>query len=469
MATAAPAAPEKPRPAPDVPRESYETRAYVVQAGDTLGEVLQARGVPLNLVYGTYMDLFLQLNPSIADANTLRVGQEIILPVVKGGTVTAPPEETKAAEAEAQETPGPQDNSTASGPADDRPVRLVPVSPDELTSGAQSSAGTAPARLPEMIEAPPAVTRKPVPDAANATSNATQAEQTRTPRTGLSLVKTILGEMRFRFMPGDESMFPMPESGWLHVKLFETPLVETPWGDRILFCPVPKSADWIEKANRLNMKVTTISPRWSVDEVLEKTAAAFPRHFRLWTSGRDLVLTRGGIGLTLHSPRMIILEQRGDKTVHLGWTRQTPGEQPLPQGLHEVLEEARIRVMEFDAYNELSRLPTRPEESIYVPVATHMDLIRAINPSDPEEFFGKNLPRNLNDLLQFLRRKELLRQGMASASWSSGLEQRLAIQVPAWLVSGGSSRIILLDRRFADPYLVSVLSSEGYVCFILPE
>jgi hypothetical protein len=125
--------------------------------------------------------------------------------------------------------------------------------------------------------------------------------------------------------------------------------------------------------------------------------------------------------------------------------------------------------MEFDAYNELSRLPTRPEESIYVPVATHMDLIRAINPSDPEEFFGKNLPRNLNDLLQFLRRKELLRQGMASASWSSGLEQRLAIQVPAWLVSGGSSRIILLDRRFADPYLVSVLSSEGYVCFILPE
>jgi hypothetical protein len=41
--------------------------------------------------------------------------------------------------------------------------------------------------------------------------------------------------------------------------------------------------------------------------------------------------------------------------------------------------------------------------------------------------------------------------------------------VPAWIVSGGASRIILLDRRFADPYLVSVLSREGYVCFVLPD
>ena len=98
-----------------------------------------------------------------------------------------------------------------------------------------------------------------------------------------------------------------------------------------------------------------------------------------------------------------------------------------------------------------------------------MDLIRAINPPDPEEFFGQNLPNSLTALLQLLKNKDHLRQGMASASWSGGLGSRIALQVPAWIVSGGASRIILLDRRFADPYLVSVLSREGYTCFILPD
>lgn len=460
---------QAPRPAPDVPKDSYETRAYVVRSGDTLGEVLQAHGVPARLVYGDYLDLFLQLNPSIADANTLRVGQEIVLPVVKGGTVMAPPQEEKPADEEPADKPDAPRDEPAAQPADDRPVRLVPVSPDTQLRSAPGMQAPVPAELPQTVNAPPATAPKAAPEAGNATQNATDPTPARVPRTGLPLVRTILGEMRFRFMPGDESMFPMPDSGWLHVKLFETPMVETPWGGRILFCPVPKSADWIEKANRLNMRVLTVSPRWSVDEVLDKIAAAFPRNFRLWTSGRELVLTRDGIGLTLNSPQTVILERNGEKIIHLIWTRQTPGESQLPQGLHEVLEEAGVKVTELDAYNELSRLPTRPRESVYVPVATHMDLVRAINPSDPETYFGQNLPTDLNALLQLLRRRQHLNQGRAGASWSSGLEQRLAIQVPAWIVSGGANRIILLDRRFADPYLVSVLSSEGYVCFILPE
>jgi hypothetical protein len=98
-----------------------------------------------------------------------------------------------------------------------------------------------------------------------------------------------------------------------------------------------------------------------------------------------------------------------------------------------------------------------------------MDLIRAINPPDPEAYFGQSLPADLNTLFQELRSKGHLQQGMAHASWSGGLGSRIALEVPAWIVSGGASRIILLDRRFADPYLVSVLSREGYTCFVLPD
>ena len=488
---------QPPRPSANVPDDTYEKKSYVVQTGDTLVQILQSQGVPTRVIYGSYLNLFLELNPEVKDINTLRAGQEIVLPVVKGAMPVAalPAETPPATEPEQAQEPEPSPE-----PAPDKPVTIVPVpvSPETMIAAANGTgAGTsqeipagrisptpqptsaAPApRASQSVPAPSAPEPAPAPqpsrsgqgsDAANATSNATTTVETRVPTTGLPFIKTVLGEMRFRFMPGDESMFPLPGSGWLHVKLFETPLVEAPWGDRILFCPVPKSAEWIENANSLGMRILTISPRWSLQEILDKIEAAFPRHFRLWNSGRDMVLTRDGIGLTLQAPQTAIVESGGVKTIHVVWARQTPGESHLPQGLHEVLEEARVKVIELDAFNELSRLPTRPRDSIYVPVATHMDLIRAINPPDPEEFFGNNLPNSLTALLQLLRNKEHLQQGMANAAWSGGLASRIAIQVPAWIVTGGTSRIILLDRRFADPYLVSVLSREGYTCFILPD
>ncbi len=490
------AQPAPARPAADIPPETYEKRAYVVQAGDTLVEILQHQGVPANLIFGKYMDLFLELNPSVPDTNTLRAGQEIILPVLKGGTSpamapaeTPPPQEPVQAEKAPEPAPAP-----APEPAKPVTIVAVPVSPDTRIEavtnqtgtprpgqpGVAASAAAGPA-VPQAAPAPgPAPSPRPEsrpqepaqPEAADtnvSAANATGLAETRMPQTGLPFIKTVLKEMRFAFMPGDESMFPLPGSGWLHVKLFETPLVEAPWGDKILFCPVPKSADWIANANRLGMKVCTISPRWSLQEVLDKVAQTFPNHFRLWSAERDLVLTRSGVGLTLQSPHMAIVDMSGKKTVNMVWARQTPGESPLPQGLHEVLDEAQVKVVELDAYNELSRLPARPRDSIYVPVATHMDLIRAINPADPEAYFGQNLPADLSALLQLLRSKDNLQQGMAGASWSSGPGTRIGIQVPAWNVIGGASRVILLDRRFADPYLVSVLSREGYTCFVLPD
>lgn len=486
------ASPAPARPTTNTPPDTYEKRAYVVQAGDTLVEILQDQGVPANLIFSKYMDLFLELNPSVPDTNTLRAGQEIILPVVKGGTApaTAPAETPPPQEPlQAEETPEP-----APEPAKPVTIVAVPVSPDTRIEAFTNQTGTprqgqpgiaasaaagpavpqaAPAPAPAPSPLPEPRPQEPAqPEAADtdaSAANATGPAETRTPQTGLPFVKTVLKEMRFAFMPGDESMFPLPGSGWLHVKLFETPLVEAPWGDKILFCPVPKSADWVANANKLGMKVCTVSPRWSLQEVLEKVAQTFPRHFRLWSAERDLVLTRSGVGLTLQSPQMAIVDMGGRKTVNMVWARQTPGESPLPQGLHEVLDEAQVNVIELDAYNELSRLPARPRDSIYVPVATNMDLIRAINPANPEAFFGQNLPADLSALLQLLRSKDNLQQGMAGASWSSGPGTRIGIQVPAWNVSGGASRVILLDRRFADPYLVSVLSREGYTCFVLPD
>jgi murein DD-endopeptidase MepM/ murein hydrolase activator NlpD len=462
--------------------KSYKKTPYVVRTGDTLIQILKAQGVPNSLIYSQYLDLFLELNPEVPNTNTLRVGQEIILPVTNQTEkvmATTPPrapaaqrapksEQTVVVQATAPSQAAPSRSASARGVS--APSAPGPIQP--LQKQPEPSA-------PEPAQAPAAVLPKSPPAASDSAesadsfgqsgaSNAT-AEKKRTPVSGLPFVKTVLEQMRFKFLPGDESMFPLPGAEWLIVKMSETPLLDAPWGDKVLFCPVPKNAQWIGNANKLGMKVCTISPRWSLQEVLEKLSSTFPKHFRLWGAGKELVLSRNGVGVTLLSPQMAIMERGGQKRIHMIWSRQTPDSPPLPQGLHEVLDESQVKIIELDAYNELSRLPSRARDSIYVPVATHLEIIRAMNPGNPEETFGQTMPDTLSSLLQLLRDKDLLRQGMIQAAWHEGAQNRIAVQVPAWTVSGGTSRIAILDRRFSDPFLVSVLSHEGYTCFILPD
>ena len=458
------------RPPPPAAPKSYEKTPYVVRTGDTLVQILKAQGVPNRLIYGQYLDLFLELNPEIPNSNTLRVGQEIILPVAnQAEKVTAPaPRPAPSAQASKPE----QTVVTQAAPSQAAPVRNGPA-PTQSRQKPPEPLVPAPPPTPAAVlpKAPPASSDIAGNADSAGQSGATNAtvEKKRAPVSGLPLVKTVLEQMRFKFLPGDESMFPLPGSEWLVVKMSETPLLDAPWGEKVLFCPVPKNAKWIGNANKLGMKVCTISPRWSLQEVLEKLSSTFPKHFRLWGGGKELVLSRNGVGVTLLSPQMAIMERGGQKRIHMIWSRQTPDSPPLPQGLHEVLDEAQVKIIELDAYNELSRLPSRARDSIYVPVATHLEIIRAMNPSNPEETFGQTMPDTLNSLLQLLRDKDLLRQGMIQAAWHEGAQNRIAVQVPAWTVSGGTGKIVILDRRFSDPFLVSVLSHEGYTCFILPD
>ncbi len=458
------------RPQSPVSPKSYEKMPYVVRTGDTLIQILKAQGVPNKLIYSQYLDLFLELNPEVPNSNTLRVGQEVILPVTNQAEKVTPPAPRPAPSEQAPKpqqsvvTQAAQPGQDARGRSGTAPAQPRQKPPEPVAMPAQTPATV----LPETAPASSGTASNASSTGQSGATNAT-TEKKRMPISGLPFVKTVLEQMRFKFLPGDESMFPLPGSEWLVVKMSETPLLDAPWGQKILFCPVPKNARWIGNANKLGMKVCTISPRWSLQEVLEKLASTFPKHFRLWGAGKELVLSRNGVGLTLMSPQMAIMERGGQKRIHLIWSRQTPDSPPLPQGLHEVLDAAQVKIIELDAYNELSRLPSRARDSIYVPVATHLEIIRAMNPSNPEETFGQTMPDTLSSLLQLLRDKDLLHKGMIQASWHEGTKNRIAVQVPAWTVSGGKGKIAILDRRFSDPFLVSVLSHEGYNCFILPD
>lgn len=434
-------------------------KPYIVRSGDTLVSMLHQQGIPGNLIFSKYMQIFQEQNPGIRDINDIREGQNVILPV---------PSELHDAKGSAAET----NASTATDQANSTPFgALTGPSTDTGTSMLAQIGKFLPLSATPAPNAPPLVdsTQSAAPVNDVDARNETNMEENRTPLTGFPYVKNVLGEMRFTFASGDEELYPLPDNGWLQVKLNETPLLTTPWGEKIILCPAPKNSEWIDKAKRLNMRICSVSADWSLPDVLDRLAATFPEQIRIWEAGQDLALSRNSLGLTVKAPSMVIIQHRGQKMIHALWGRHNPDERPLPQGLPEVLQDMRVKIIEMDQFNEITRLPSRPRQSIYVPVADRTELIRALNPDNPEELFGPTLPEDLNALLRLLKSKNMLREGFANLDWSGGMNRRIALQVPAWIIGPASRKVILLDRRFADEYLVSLLAHEGYSSFVLPD
>jgi hypothetical protein len=441
--------------------ESRIQKPYIVRSGDTAISMMQQHGIPRNLIFTKYMSLFRELNPDIPDMNNIREGQNVILPLPQPSDLEFSGNASNA--------------STESVAASDIPgnATFVDGSGGPRGSGMGWNAST----LAQFASTIPLLTTPssiPTMDASALTmtrpsEDGVKPEDIRQPTTGLAYVRGILKEMRFDFAPGDEELYPLPSGEWLQIKLDETPIVTTPWGDKVILCPTPKNSEWIDKANRLGMLVCPVGPDWSLPDTLKTLAQKFPEQIRIWNQGQDLSLSRNGLGLTVRTAHTVVIQHRGEKMVHALWGRQGQDERALPQGLPEVLQDMRVKVIETDPFNEVTRLPTRPRQSIYVPVADRTELIRALDPDNPEELFGPTLPENLDALLRLLKSKDMLREGFASLTWSGGMDRHIALQVPAWIVGPASRKTILLDRRFADEYLVSLLAHEGYSCFILPD
>lgn len=450
---------------PAVRPDSYKKKNYKVRAGDTLVSIFRQEGVPQELIFKDYLGLFLELNPQVPNANTLRIGQEITLPLPQSAqpvvaAVTPKKTPPKATAAPPATTQGQKGHAVQTGQGGGS----APGTSSSGQGGGGQGQGGGGGQAPSGSKTrPPVKTVQPRPSTVERvmTDNATQEEKKK-PVTGLPFIRTVMEQMRFRFTPGQEVLYPLPRGGWLHINLEESPLLDTPWGGRVVLATTPKNEEWIANANALGMQVCSVSPNWSLPEVLEKVSTAYPQEFRLWSRERDLVMYRNGLSITLKGPQLVVLEQLSGKSVFMLWPRQTSAEPSLPQGLPEVLDRARIKVIELDIYNKLSRLPARPRGSSYVPIATHTDLLLAMGTKNLD---GQQ-PQNLAELLQILKRKDMLHQGMARAAWYSGLKS-LAIQVPAWLIAP-DNKVILLDSRFNDEFLISILTQAGYSCFILP-
>lgn len=478
-------------PASETLTPKAEHISYTVQSGDSLGSILLRHNMPASIAFGRGFDLFQQLNPDITNVNELKAGQEVLLPVI------VPPTLPSAQTATAIETYSHNASFTGALDSPTQPTGQDHLERDSISQRIESSNATAWSLTPltgvgntagnESEELRKTIVQDGrenmrIPELGQSLSNvdiirsmleSDQANQKttepRTPRSGLPFVRSVLEQMQFVFMPGDEVIYPLPKSEWLHIKLQETPLVEAPWGSKILLCATPKNSQWIDKAHTLNIQVCSIGGTWSLQNIFAELRTRFPKNFRLWSQEKELVWTRNGMNFSLKSPHLAIIEQAQNKHIYVVWARGAQEEPPLPQGLPEVLEASAIKVIELDVFNHLSRLPARPSGSIIVSMASVAELARVFDTHDRDDLFGSSMPDTLHSFLEVLKQKNRLRQGMIRAAWVRGSQRLMAIQVPAWTIVSGQNTIALLDQCFADEHLLSLFAHQGYTCFILPD
>lgn len=422
-------------------------KEYVVQHGETLLQILRREtGASDAEIYGRLLDLVRQFNPHIQNFDMLRAGDRLELPAEVGwkdsDATTASP--ASPGELSPGKTPlGGGDNAIQG----DDPARSNTRGPDTgvvTPKGAEVFANEVPQSTIEASEGGPAAR----PAASGASVHFLKHTQTRT--------HELLQRLGFRFLPGEEALFPLEDGSWFAIDLRETPALSTPWAQRILLVDAPKPASWIKSAQAAGFVPIMVPADWQLRPVFHALAEAFPQRLRLWPAGRNLVLPRQGMSINLKADLLAVLSSGQTMAV---WNQN--GQPPLPQGVRELLAAVDITLLETDARGAPFAPPSLPAVAMLLPTADAAWLHKQLDARFPE-IRPLTSP---GQMLAFLRHEKHLISKYISLSWVRGANE-LAIQIPVWFIDGQPPIALLEDPL---PATVALLTQNGYQCARIEE
>lgn len=431
------------------PGPSIRRKDYMVQPGETLVQILSRQtGASMTDIYARYIPLVRQMNPHLANLDALRAGDRLEIPTaIEGPEATvangSAPTTEGSGMARGSEVPGGGGGSATAG----------------SSQGASTPEGT------PALDSAAAVPAAPDPPGAPALPAASADAGLAAPLPPPSPVRLLdEGRRRARHalqtlgcsaVPGDEGLFPLEDGSWFAVNLKETPILLTPWGERLLLLDAPKPAAWVQAARDAGFVPVTVPADWELRATLQAVAAALPRRLHLWPAERELVLPRRGLSVTVKAPLLAVLPQDGGRAV-VFWPRG-PEEPPLPQGVRETLAEADITVVETDSAGAPTATPPLPGQALHLPEATaawlHAQLAERFPEIRPLTSAGQ--------ILALLRHTGRLTSRHLTLSWVRGSDRSLTLQVPAWVVDG-TPPLALLEET--SPAVVALLAREGYRC-----
>jgi hypothetical protein len=269
-----------------------------------------------------------------------------------------------------------------------------------------------------------------------------------------TFVRECLEIMGFTVVRGDETFFPLPGKAWLRVDTTVNILVTTPWGGHLLLVPSGTGHAPGGDLAEAGISVCAIPVSWNPVQVMQALTRSFPDKMTLSPNTIFLEKTIGQV----HASLSVGL------CVHAGWSQPETThcfhvldqkQQPFPAVLTSLLLKGDIRLAQWqrDTTGRLARIdhPHIREKDIYVPT---------ISPDKQDTLVTHRWGQTF-DLAGLPPVPETRPRPMEiTLDWTAGTA-RILLTARVLQLDNEETRVILLDPKMKDPYLVALLGLKG--------
>ncbi len=390
---------------------SAETIRTTIQPGDSLVKLLRNKAnLPDHLIFDEYLNLFQELNPNVADIDSLEVGQEVVLPVQPGQEGA----QAKAQAGAAGQGQPPMDQATKPAQTPDEPI-----------------------------------------SARKANKLATMA---------------ILKKVGFRFAPGQELLYPYGTQGWLRVNLEQMPLANTPWGTAVIFIPEPVMPKIdLDEMRAADLKVCRVNDSWEPASTFQSLEDLSRRKIIVWDQGSPMILNIKSQVLELTADIMLIDNSGPGQVTHLFRLNPSrPG--TVPPLVHGFLDSLGIQVHTLIQASATRFTPASiPDRTdIYVPTipATNAwpEIQELLQPRDRTLSLAD---QNSRSVVQTLKEHGLASRATQRFTFFQSPTLNISLSLPVIQLSTGNSTTFLIEPDQANPFLIAQLNLMGHSCYAL--
>ncbi|WP_457570884.1 LysM peptidoglycan-binding domain-containing protein [Desulfovulcanus sp.] len=136
------------------------------------------------------------------------------------------------------------------------------------------------------------------------------AQRSHKNKTGKTIDQTncelFLKKIGFQFVSGDSIFFPQSNGTWFKLDLVQTPLVLSPWGEKLLFVANDLNY-WKNKGKKFGF-TPIFNGNWQAYDLLLGLKDKFSQHIKLWTADRPFVFQSKNISLEVNADYIVKID-----------------------------------------------------------------------------------------------------------------------------------------------------------------
>jgi hypothetical protein len=192
---------------------------------------------------------------------------------------------------------------------------------------------------------------------------------------------------------------------------------------------------------------------------------------RFWPHEQPLIVHAKGAGIEIRADVLIQTVKDGIKKFYV-FFRADDKAQGCPDLLLAFLGEADINLRFITPSGEVTQ---KDAQNVSVaPGALFVPWIKASQAkTELRQVSGLNIPaecpEDMAGLFACLQDHSLAAKRTMYLSWGIAGGSSVALSFPARMLESSHARIVILEEKLADPFLVALVSLKGYRCFALRE